>query len=374
MFTNSTSRYWIIGLAMCLAGLMIYWFASIHLAVFLMAGTTALAVMLFQTSVDSADPVPAELSLAEALRQYNRQWAGKSQPLCVEAGQLAKTISSRSSDDLRRIHTFFTELAGLSREERELMVNLIERIASVGKESDPAEVSMIGFANEVFEALDSYSRLLSDVSKKSVKAVSNIQDMVKHLDGMFVLINDIRGIADQTNLLALNAAIEAARAGEAGRGFAVVADEVRKLSRSSNDLNDEIRLRAQKAKETVTNVEQVVGDIASLDLDVTVVTRNRLDTILSGLKTGRQGVLDDLAEGAEISDRILREVEKAAASLPDVDHYLKLTEELASVIGHLTDLVGKTPVISPGQDPELALRKASEELNRAPGNPRRAAL
>ncbi len=366
MFTNSTFRYWITGLAVCTSALMIYWFASIHLAVVLMVITTALAAMMFQTTAGTVDPALAQLSLVEALRQYNRQWVSKSQPLCVEAGQLVKTMSSRTGEDFRRMHTCFTELARLSREERELMVSLIERIGAVGKEQDPAQISMLGFANEVFSVLDSYARLLSDVSKKSAKAVSNIQDMVKHLDGMFILINDIRGIADQTNLLALNAAIEAARAGEAGRGFAVVADEVRKLSKSSNDLNDEIRLRAQKAKETVTSVEQVVGDIATLDLGVTADARKRLEATLTGLKSGRKEVLDDIAEGAEISDRILREVEKAVATLPDADRYQKLSEDLANVIGHLGELVSKTPVIPSGKDPEVVLRAACEELNRTP--------
>lgn len=363
MFTDSTSRYWITGLALCLAIALAYWFASIHVAAFLMVLTTALTVTLFQASAPSTDPESEQLSVIEALRQYHRHWVSRSQPLCSEAGRLAKTVTGRTGEDFRRMHSCFAELARLSREERELMVHLIDRV-SAGKDREAANVSMIGFANEVFEVFDNYARLLGDVSHKSVKAVSNIQDMVKHLDGMFVLINDIRGIADQTNLLALNAAIEAARAGEAGRGFAVVADEVRKLSKSSNDLNDEIRLRAQKAKETVTSVEQVVGDIASLDLGVTVSARHRLDSILNALKSGRQEVLDDMAESAEISDRILREVEQAAASLPAADQYQTLSEELAAALGDLAELVSKAPVIPPGKDPEIVLRKASEELMR----------
>lgn len=130
-----------------------------------------------------------------------------------------------------------------------------------------AGVDVARFAQHASSRMEQLVEALEQVAGQSTTTVSHIDQMAQHLDGIFALLEDVKSIADQTNLLALNAAIEAARAGEAGRGFAVVADEVRNLSERSTTFNEQIRKLAHSSKESIHKVRETVTQMASRDLD-----------------------------------------------------------------------------------------------------------
>ncbi len=126
-------------------------------------------------------------------------------------------------------------------------------------------------ANEGIKITVDMASAMGDLTKASENLKRNMEKLDSLSEGIGNIINVISDIADQTNLLALNAAIEAARAGEAGRGFAVVADEVRKLAEKTMDATREVDESVRSIQESsrsnqleVTRVVEQISSTASL--------------------------------------------------------------------------------------------------------------
>lgn len=160
-------------------------------------------------------------------------------------------------------------------------------LKSASKNSDNEAGERLGFSTFVDETnttLNYFVENILDVSKQSMEMVASVDDISSNMDEIHQLLGNVTGIAEQTNLLALNAAIEAARAGEHGRGFAVVADEVRKLSTGSAKTGEEIRAVINRSR---TNIEFAVTKIASMaskDMNVTMESKSRINTMLDEIQ------------------------------------------------------------------------------------------
>ena len=121
-------------------------------------------------------------------------------------------------------------------------------------------------------------------SKLGMELVELTDRISRRASDVESILGQIAGIAKQTNLLALNAAIEAARAGEAGRGFAVVADEVRDLSTRTSQLSQQISTVMKSMREGVSGAEEAIERLASTDMNFAVQSKDQVAQVLTSIE------------------------------------------------------------------------------------------
>ena len=228
---------------------------------------------------------------------------------------------------VRDLQTSFDAMNRKAREQGQAMTRIID--------GDSSQIDVRRFADLASRQMEGMVDALDQVSGQSSATVAHIDEMTQHLEGIFSLLEDVKSIADQTNLLALNAAIEAARAGEAGRGFAVVADEVRSLSERSTTFNEQIRKLAHNSKDAVHKVRDTVSQMASRDVNRSRDAKNEVSRLLGQLQTMNDAMAVGMREVAGCNEAIDRSVGEAVRSLQFEDIS---TQALGSADVHLQRL------------------------------------
>ncbi len=244
--------------------------------------------------------------LSEAIDQLTQSFQGMSQQ-ADEQRQLALSVTAGSSDDSGgRFDEFVHNTSSV-------MQRVVDSVVGNSK-----------LGMELVELTDGIAQQARDVQS---------------------ILSEIGAIAKQTNLLALNAAIEAARAGEAGRGFAVVADEVRDLSARTTQFSQQINGLMQGMQASVQQTEDAIQRMASQDMTFALESKQRVEGIITTMEAQNQSRVEAIGRLGTAAQEMEGRVNTAVRALQFQDmvsqligHTRKRIEALAGIASHLAGL------------------------------------
>jgi methyl-accepting chemotaxis protein len=280
--------------------------------------------------------------MVSGIRQTAERVASGSQQLSTSSGDITRTMNDQSS----RSSQIATSAEEMSQTVIDIKKSSVDIAASA---NDTAQIAQKGA--EVVNKSVNESRAIAGTVESSAKVMKNLGDKSQQIGEIVTTINDI---ADQTNLLALNAAIEAARAGEQGRGFAVVADEVRKLAERTAHATSEISSMIAAIREEVDNAVVAMdktNEQVEVGLQYSVEAGNQLTTILQSVTT-LQGMVQQIASATEemssTSVAISGDIQQIATDAREIsggsEQVAQSSSELARLAGELKVIVDRFKV------------------------------
>lgn len=258
------------------------------------------------------------------------QFVGKIKNLVLDTqsvvGQVKETASS-----LDHSSTESARLIGDQRQETDQAATAITEMAATVNEVASSASSAASAARKA----DEQSRIGSDIVASSAQAIDKLAEEVVaageiinrvqgHSDEIGTILDVIRGIAEQTNLLALNAAIEAARAGEQGRGFAVVADEVRTLAQRTQQSTEEIHTMIGKLQSGANDAVEAMN-VGEKQAQLSVAEARRAGDAL-------KAIIEAVGTISEMNIQIASAAEEQAA----------VAEEVNKNVNRISDIATKT--------------------------------
>ncbi len=294
--------------------------------------------------------IDANDEVGQLANSFNR-FVGSQHQLIGNIRQLANELNA---DAERSLVTNQAAVDELQRQQQEVTM-----VATAVTEMASATMEIAGNAENTAAAAQQSAqsseqgKMLVNKTRQSINGLAEevgqatevIGELSRHAQAITSILSTIQGIAEQTNLLALNAAIEAARAGEQGRGFAVVADEVRVLSRRTQDSTQQIQSTIETLQQTTARAvslmqtSQSLADNSVQDADAAAAALEEITQAVSLISD----MAGQIATAAEEQTQVTGEITQNTTAIKDVSDEITAAamrdlDQAQSLKGRATDL------------------------------------
>ena len=260
----------------------LFFFASALSALAVLTGVLVFSFFVFAKTMSEDEQIYPDSKLPEQNGQPESADIEKaSEELSLSLGKCDNNLSSIKStqdDAVETLSHAFSSLKALVAQQTQCIDALLSVDAT---QTQSYSERMRTFAQETDGTLTQFIGSTEQMSSSTKHLMEQVQTIQQAMPTVIDALSGIDDIAAQTNLLALNAAIEAARAGEAGRGFAVVADEVRALSTRSTQFSDVIKTQVENIRSLVDKLTDTAEFVASQDISQVVNAKTHISEQLA---------------------------------------------------------------------------------------------
>jgi methyl-accepting chemotaxis protein len=257
------------------------------------------------------------------------------QSRAVEALMQELSITSNDVDaSVRGLVGRFRQIATTAHAQTQTVKVLMESVQTIEIEGKKAPLSDL--AKEIGETMSLLVEKIIHLSSRSVAMVYALDDVQSEIKAMQASIAQIDKINKQTNLLSLNAKIEAARAGAAGRGFAVVATEVGELARAVNTLSDNVKKQMSSVSDGLRRGDDLLHQISTIDMSQeNLKAQERIKTMIQSLLAQNGAIADALHATAATSQQMEQAVSGAIMDMQFQDRVMQHIENVNGALAVL---------------------------------------